>query len=197
MLLTGPTLSLRPPDPDDAEALLALGGDPEVTRWFSWGPYTSIAQPRAYIAEQAGKRERGEQLDLLMVHREAGPVGITGLAEWSPRDRRAIVGTWFAREWWGSGLNEEAKALVAHLGFRFCGLQRIGAYSDVHNARSQRALEKVGYRREGVLRGWHRHGDVQKDVAMYGLLLAEFEASPARALDVALQGAVPAAFALV
>jgi [ribosomal protein S5]-alanine N-acetyltransferase len=47
--LHGPTLTLRLPVRDDAPALLELAGDPEVTRWFSWGPYTSIDQPLYYI----------------------------------------------------------------------------------------------------------------------------------------------------
>ena len=47
--LIGPTLTLRPPEPADAPALLALASDPEVTRWFSWGPYDDVAQPAAYI----------------------------------------------------------------------------------------------------------------------------------------------------
>src|SRR5262245_12348800 len=93
--LHGPTLTLRLPAREDAEALLALAGDPEVTRWFSWGPYTSIDQPLYYIDGLDAWREKGEQLDFLIVHRELGPAGITGLNEFSPRDLRCMVGTWF------------------------------------------------------------------------------------------------------
>ncbi len=88
----GPTLTLRLPEPADAPALLQLAGDPEVTRWFSWGPYTALDQPLAYVERLAGQRERGEQLDLLIVHREHGPAGITGLSEFSIRDLRCMVG---------------------------------------------------------------------------------------------------------
>src|SRR5881227_1632963 len=68
--LHGPTLTLRPPTQDDAPALLALASDPEVTRWFSWGPYRSLDEPLGYIEQAARRREDGEQLDLLIVHRE-------------------------------------------------------------------------------------------------------------------------------
>jgi ribosomal-protein-alanine N-acetyltransferase len=192
--ISGPTLSLRPPTSDDAEALMELGRDPEVVRWFSWGPYRSIDEPLAYIAEQERRRAAGRQLDLLMVHREEGPVGITGLSEIGRRDRRAMIGTWFGRRWWGSGLNFEAKAAMAFVAFSVCGYERLGAYADVRHERSQRALEKVGFTREGVLRGWHRHGDEQKDVAVYGLLRAEWEASPLAGVPVSLSGEVPAGF---
>src|SRR6185436_5883912 len=114
-------------------ALFALASDPDVTRWFSWGPYTSLDEPRAYIERLAGERERGQQLDLLVVHRDHGPAGITGLSEFSARDRRCMVGTWLGRRFWGTGVNREAKALVAHLAFGVLGLQRLGAYSNVEN----------------------------------------------------------------
>ena len=78
-------MTLRPPQPGDADALLALASDAEVTRWFSWGPYTDVEQPRAYIERCAWQRERGEQLDLLIIDRERGPAGITGLSEFNYR----------------------------------------------------------------------------------------------------------------
>ncbi len=68
MRLIGPTLTLRYAEPADAAALFSLASDPEVTRWFSWGPYASVAEPRTYIDRLAGERERGERLDLLIDH---------------------------------------------------------------------------------------------------------------------------------
>lgn len=194
MEVRGPILTLRPPGPQDVPALLELGADPEVTRWFSWGPYRSADEPAAYVRRAQDRAQAGEQLDLLVVHAEAGPIGVTGLSEWSLRDRRAVVGTWFGRDWWGTGVNAESKALVAALAFDGYDLHRLGAYADVRHERSQRALEKVGFTREGVLRGWHRHGDRQKDVAFYGLLRAEWEASALRDIPCTIAGELPPAF---
>jgi ribosomal-protein-alanine N-acetyltransferase len=194
MELRGPHLTLRPPDPGDAPALLALARDPEVTRWFSWGPYTSVEQPLAWIAEQEAKREQGVQLDFVVHDREHGPIGVTGLGELSRRDRRAMVGTWFGRDHWGTGANAESKALVAHAAFAICGLERLGAYSNPDNVRSANALERVGFTREGTLRGWHRHGDRQLDVHIFGMLRADWEAGPLREVRVAAIGAPPAAW---
>lgn len=190
----GPTLTLRPPVAADAAALLELASDPEVTRWFSWGPYTSLEQPLGYIERQEQRRQDGVQLDLLIEHRDDGPVGVIGLSELSARDRRAMVGTWLGRAWWGTGVNAEAKALIFHLAFRWCGLVRIGAYSDVANARSRTALSKVGLLHEGILRGWHRHGDVQKDVNVHGLLREDWAGSRLFEVPVRVEGDVPVAF---
>lgn len=194
MELHGPTLTLRYAVPEDAPALFELGTDPDVTRFFSWGPYQRIAEPLAYIGTLAGQRERGEQLDFAIVHKQDGLIGVLGLSEFSRRDRRAVVGTWLGRRWWGTGANREAKALLAQLGFRHFGLERIGAYADVENARSQAALERIGFVREGVLRSFHRHGSTVHDVVVFGLLRAEWEGSSLAAVPARLDGELPQAF---
>jgi ribosomal-protein-alanine N-acetyltransferase len=196
MELRGPHLTLKLPDPGDAPALLALARDPEVTQWFSWGPYTSVEQPLAWIAEQEARREVGAQLDFVIHDREHGPIGVTGLGELSRRDRRAMVGTWLGRDHWGTGANAESKALVAHAAFTICGLQRLGAYSNPDNARSANALERVGFTREGTLRGWHRHGDRQLDVHIFGLLRADWESGPLHDMRVAVIGTPPPAWVM-
>ena len=193
--LHGPTLTLRPPEPADAPALLELAGDPEVTRWFSWGPYTDLDQPLGYIERCAAQRRAGEQLDLLVVHREHGPAGITGLSEFSPRDRRCMVGTWFGRAFWGTGANRESKAIMMFLAFELLGQHRLGSYSNTANERSTRALQGVGLRHEGVLRDWHRHGDHWLDVNVFGLLRDDWAASELAQVPVRVEGEPPAAFA--
>lgn len=194
LALHGPTLTLRPPEPADAASLLGLASDPDVTRWFSWGPYTAIEQPLAYIERCAGQRERGEQLDLLIVHREAGPAGITGLSELSRRDARCIVGTWFGRDFWGTGANRESKAIVAHLAFEVLGIHRLGSYSNPANERSTRALLGVGFTLEGVLRHWHRHRERWLDVNVFGMLREEWAAGDLARVPVRVEGAPPGGF---
>ena len=108
----------------------------------------------------------------------------------SVRDRRAMVGTWLGRAFWGTGVNAASKALVLHLAFATLGLERVGAYTNTANVRSQRALEKVGFRREGELRRWHRHGDQQLDVYLYGVLREEWTPMP----GVEVRGTPPAAW---
>jgi [ribosomal protein S5]-alanine N-acetyltransferase len=194
LTVTGPSLTLRYATLDDATRLFDLASDPAVTRFFSWGPYTRVEEPQAYIAGLAGNRERGEALEFLVDHREHGPIGVTGLSELSARDRRATVGSWFGREHWGSGANLESKALVAALAFRTLGLERLTAWANTRNGRSQAALERVGFRREGVLAGWHRHGDAVHDVVVFGMLRAAWERSPLRDIPAEVAGSAPAPF---
>jgi [ribosomal protein S5]-alanine N-acetyltransferase len=192
--IEGPQLTLRYAGPEDAPALFELARDPAVTRFFSWGPYTTIEQPEAYIAGLPEKRERGELLDFLIVHRTDGPIGVTGLSELSVRNRHATVGSWFGHRWWGSGANRESKAMMAALAFEHLGLDRLTAWANTRNGRSQVALERVGFRREGVLAGWHRHGNAVHDVVVFGLLRAAWERSQLRSVPVRVRGTPPAAF---
>jgi len=192
--IRGPSLTLRYAVEDDAPALLALASDPQVTRWFSWGPYSDVAQPRGYIASLQAKRDGGTLLDFVVVRGDAGPIGVTGLSEVARRDRRATVGTWFGRDWWGSGVNLESKALVAALAFGPCGFERLTAWANARNGRSQTALERAGFRREGVLRSWHRHENGFHDVVVFALLRSQWERSELAGVPVEIAGAPPAAF---
>jgi len=195
LALTGPTLRVRVPRPADAAALFRAASDPEVTRWFSWGPYASEDDALAYLERLPGERERGVQLDLVVEHLASGEaIGITGFSEIARRDRRATIGTWLGREWWGTGANREAKALMCLLGFELLGLERIGAYANVDHIRSQRALEKLGFEREGVLRAFHRHGDETLDVVVFGLLRSSWHAGSLRALPALVAGEPPRQF---
>jgi ribosomal-protein-alanine N-acetyltransferase len=193
MVVRGPSLALRYAVPADAEALFELASDAEVTRWFSWGPYTDLEQPRRYIASLAGKRERGERLEFVIVGGER-PIGVTGLSEFSLRDRRAVVGTWLGREHWGTGVNRESKALILALAFRRLGLLRVTALAHPDNARSIAALERIGFETEGVLRAWHVHDGEPRDCAILRLMRDDFESGPLAAVPVTFEGEPPPQF---
>jgi ribosomal-protein-alanine N-acetyltransferase len=183
MRVSGPRLALRPPRADDADALFELGSDPEVVRFFSWGPYRERAEAEAFIERARSERPH----EFFIVDPDDRPIGLTGLSELSERDRRAVVGTWLGREHWGTGANRESKALILHFAFRVLGLQRVSAYAHPENARSLAALEKLGFTREGVLRHWHLHRGEPRDVAILGLLREDYEAGPLADVPVSLE----------
>lgn len=194
MVVRGPTLRLRYAAPADAPALFELGRDPEVTRFFSWGPYREESEALAFIDSLGPKRDAGERLELLVAGAGDRPIGITGLTELSRRDRRAVVGTWLGRAHWGTGANAESKALILALAFRRLGLLRISAHASPDNRRSIVALERLGFEHEGVLRGWHVHGGEQRDVAILRLMRESYEAGPLAATAVEIEGDPPPAW---
>jgi ribosomal-protein-alanine N-acetyltransferase len=192
VIVRGPRLTLRYARPDDASALYELGRDPDVSRFFSWGPYTVPAQASAFIERTAEQRATGERLEFVITGEDDQPIGITGLSEFSERDRRAVVGTWLGRPYWGTGANRESKALVLSVGFRSLELQRISAYAHPENERSVRALERLGFVAEGTLVAWHLHGGERRDVRILRLLREDWEASGLATLPVTMEGEPPA-----
>ncbi|MBJ7354853.1 MAG: GNAT family N-acetyltransferase [Thermoleophilaceae bacterium] len=193
--VVGESYMLRLANADDAEQLLRLGEDPAVTRFFSWGPYTSIEQPQKYIEDLQAKRDNGALLEFVIVERETDQiVGVTGLTEFSKRDRRAVVGSWLGHKYWGTGVNVASKSLVLGLGFRQLGLERISSYSHVRNGRSKAALERIGFVGEGILHAWHWHHGEPQDVNIHCLLREIYERSEIGSDKIEITGTVPAAF---
>jgi len=194
VLAQGPSLSLRYPRAADAPALFAHASDPEVTRFFSWGPYRELRDAESWLATLPERRDGAVALELAIADGDDRPLGIILLNELSVRDRRAVVGTWLGRAYWGAGANTEAKAMIAGLAFGPLALERLGAYTNPDNTRSQRALEKLGFRREGVLRAFHRHGGAPRDVAIFSMLRADWLASALAAVPVRVVQEVPHAW---
>jgi ribosomal-protein-alanine N-acetyltransferase len=196
VVVRGPGHSLRILVPEDAPALYELGRDPDVSRFFSWGPYESPDEAVAFVASLERQREAGERFELGIFNAADELVGITGLSEFSRRDRRAVLGTWLGRPHWGSGANRESKALVLALAFRSLGLQRVTALASPQNVRSVAALQRLGFVHEGVLRAWHVHAGVPRDVAVLRMLHEEWERTPLAEVDVTVEGDPPPQFVL-
>jgi ribosomal-protein-alanine N-acetyltransferase len=187
----GAQLRLRYPGPDDAPRLFQLASDPAVTRFFSWGPYRDESEATAWLATLPARRAAGVALEFAVVSKADELLGITALSEFSPRDRRCVVGTWLGRRYWGTFVNRHSKALVAALAFGPLAIERLGAYSDVDNTRSQIALERVGFRREGVLRAFHRHDDKPRDVVSFSLLRSQWRSSTLAQIEATIVGQPP------
>ena len=83
--IRGRDLFLRFARLEDAPALFRLASDPEVTRYFSWGPYLHQSEAEAYIRSLAPKRAEGRMLEFVVVHPQRGLIGVTGLSEFSLR----------------------------------------------------------------------------------------------------------------
>jgi ribosomal-protein-alanine N-acetyltransferase len=195
VVFRGPRFSLRYLTAADVPALFELGSDPDVTRFFSWGPYRDESEAAAFVESLDRRRESGERLELAIVaNGDDRPIGITGLSDFSHRDRRAVVGTWLGRPHWGSGANRESKALVLAMGFRALGLNRISALASPQNVRSIAALQRLGFVQEGVLRGWHVHGGTPRDVAILRMMRDEWERTPLAEVPVEVDGEPPPAF---
>jgi len=164
-------LVLRPFETGDAEDLLRIFGDPEVVRYWSSGPWTSIAQAEAMIAEAHQGYQDGGILRYAIALADTGRlIGICNLRGFFEQNRRCELGYALGRAHWGGGYAGEAlEALLGHA-FGTLGLNRIEADIDPRNAASARLLERLGFRKEGTMpERWIVQGELT-DTAFYGLL---------------------------
>jgi [ribosomal protein S5]-alanine N-acetyltransferase len=148
-------LRLRAPLPRDAAALLALIGDPEVTKYINVATITTLGEAHAVLE---GLDQRYAARDMIrwaieLVERDE-MIGTVGLLRFDFEHRHAELGYDIARRWWGRGLTPEAAGAVIRYGFSVLGLHRIEAGVLPENGASVRVLQKLGFVEEGTRRDY-------------------------------------------
>ena len=173
--LDTPRLTLRPFTAADAPMVQRLAGARAVadTALNIPHPYPDGAA-EAFIATQQEDYAAGVGATFAVVGRASGAlVGACGIRI-TPRFAHAEMGYWIAEHAWGRGYATEAARAVLGYALGALGLHRVFAHHLTRNPSSGRVLQKVGMRREGLLRGHVRKGDVFEDVEIYGVLAEDF-----------------------
>ena len=141
---------------------------------------TSVPEPgatRAYIEAALQMQVQGTRLPFAVLDSGTGQViGSTSYHDIVPAvDRLEIGYTWYAASRQRSAVNTTAKLTLLQHAFETLGAQLVGWRTDNFNFASQRAIERLGARKDGVLRhhGLRRDGTV-RDTVMYSLSLGEW-----------------------
>ena len=141
---------------------------------------TSVPEPgatRAYIEAALQMQAQGTRLPFAVLDSGTGQViGSTSYHDIVPAvDRLEIGYTWYAASRQRSAVNTTAKLTLLQHAFETLGAQLVGWRTDNFNFASQRAIERLGARKDGVLRhhGLRRDGTV-RDTVMYSLSLGEW-----------------------
>lgn len=164
-------LLLRAPGPQDVDFLLGHFRDPEVTRFLlDCPPLADRAAAEALAAQFAEPAESGPNRWCLVRKSDGRPVGTCGYHCWSRAHRRAEVGYDLSPAAWGQGLMTEALRCVLDHGKQVLALYRIEALVYGDNVRSTRLLERLGFQREGTLRGYFHHAGAFHDHLLYALV---------------------------
>jgi len=173
-------LLLRPLGPQDAEAVFAMRSHPVVQRYGSHPPWTERQTAVDYIETNIRAMADGVHAQFAIERREdAAVVGTCTLHELSAQCRRAEIGYVLLPPEWGRGYANEAATALLDWGFDHLDLNRIEADVDPRNTQSARALERLGFAREGHLRErWIVGGEVC-DSWIYGLLARDWRAARA------------------
>ena len=178
-------LVLRPLSVEDAPALFRLiEADRErLGQWLPWVDDTRTeSDSTRFIVDAAEERQRRRSLVLgIYVDDElAGTIGLHYI-EWF--DRSAELGYWIASRREAQGWVTRAAHGVLGFAFRAAGLNRVVIRCAIGNDRSRRVAERLGFRREGILREAHFVRGRYLDQHLFALLRREFEpAAGARAV---------------
>ena len=172
-------LDLRPLAPADAAGLFALKSDAVVQRYGSHTPWSDLQQAVDYIERDRRSMAEGQHAQFAIARREDGAMlGTCTLYALDAQCRRAEVGYALLPPAWGNGHANEAVTALLDWGFGVLELNRVEADIDPRNTPSARALERLGFTREGQLRErWIVGGEVG-DSLIYGLLAREWKARP-------------------
>jgi RimJ/RimL family protein N-acetyltransferase len=175
--LAGQKVRLRPLVIPDAPRLVALLGDPAVTRNLRLRTPVTLGAEREFIAALA---HATDQLVLGITAADDGRLlGVCGLHQLGDPARQAELGLFLGGpEEWGKGFGTEVTRLLCGHGFEVLGLNRIWLHVYADNARGLRAYERVGFRREGLLRQAALRDGEHVDVVAMGLLTSEWHPSP-------------------
>jgi N-acetyltransferase len=147
---------------------LTVARGPEFDRWFE---------------DALANRSAGRQFPFAVRRLdEQTLVGSTSYLDPVPRHRRVEIGsTWYVPDAWGTRVNPECKLLLLAHAFDGLGMNRVSLCTDVRNARSQAAIEKLGAVKEGILRAHMvTQGGRVRDSVLYSIVLEDWPGVKAR-----------------
>jgi RimJ/RimL family protein N-acetyltransferase len=175
--LEGAHAVLAPLDRCHAADLFAAGRDEDTWTFMPRPALRSVEDAESMIRQALADAEAGDEVAFAILEAASGrAVGSTRFLDIRRADRALEIGwTWIGAPWQRTAINTECKLLLLGYAFDGHGAHRVTLKTDARNARSQRAIERIGGVREGVLRR-HRvcwDGSV-RDSVYYGIVDGEW-----------------------
>ncbi|HEX6969442.1 MAG TPA: GNAT family protein [Micromonosporaceae bacterium] len=179
----GTHVVLEPLGRAHAAQLFTATADPQVWQHLTRPQPRDEDDMRALIDAALVAHRRGERVPWAQRCARSGEVvGTTSYYDIDEKRRTVAIGhTVLGRPWWRTGVNTEAKLLLLARAFEELGAVRVVWHTDVRNERSQRAIERLGARREGVLRMHRTRADGSwGDTVQYSMIIDEWPTAQAR-----------------
>ena len=169
-------IRLEPLGPEHERDLAIAAADGELSKlWFTSVPETGAVA--RYIADALAGQTAGTMLPWAVRDLASGQiVGTTRYHDIvAPIDRVEIGYTWYGASWQRSHVNTAAKLLLLTHAFDTLGCAVVGFRTDNFNFKSQRAIEGLGAKRDGVLRHHQARRDgTARDTYLYSILAHEW-----------------------
>ena len=154
VVLTGNHVRLEPMTEAHVPALAEIGVGQPFWDFMLYGNINTAADMHNWVQDILARAEKGTDLPFAAVHLGSGRVaGATRYLNIMPQERGLeIGGTWYGPEFQRTVVNTECKYLLLRHAFETLGCIRVQLKTDLRNERSQRAIERIGAVKEGVLR---------------------------------------------
>jgi len=160
----------------DFDAVHAYARDPEVARYMEWGPNTPD-ETRLFIRRAMASQTAWPRLHFGFAIERLDTGAVIGSIDLRLRDtanRTAEIGYCLNRDYWRLGIIHEASHALIDVAFKTLGLHRVIATCDVLNVGSFGVMEKLGMRREALLRQNHLIKGAWRDTYLYAMLAEEW-----------------------
>jgi ribosomal-protein-alanine N-acetyltransferase len=171
-------LCLRPFELTDGEDVRRLAGDRAIADTTLQIPHPyEVGMAEEWILARGPKFEAGEEVVFAVILCETGElIGAMGLVI-EGKFRRAELGYWIGRPYWGNGYCTEAGLAILEYGFQSLNLNRIHAYHFKRNPASGRVMRKLGMKHEGSSPQHIMKWGAFEDIELYGILRSEWESA--------------------
>lgn len=154
VILNGKYVRLEPMTEDHIPGLAEIGVGQTFWDFMLYGRMDSVEDMRNWVRDILSRAQNGTDLPFVAIHLASGKVaGATRYLNIMPKDRGLeIGGTWYGTEYQRTLVNTECKYLLLTHAFERLGCIRVQLKTDLRNVRSQKAIERIGAKREGILR---------------------------------------------
>jgi RimJ/RimL family protein N-acetyltransferase len=171
--LAGRTVTLVPLSTEHVPDLAVAGRDESIWQWMPYGTVTDLERMTQFVKDVLKRQEAGTDLPFAVISAaEERAVGCTRYLDIQRHNRALeIGGTWYGTAHQRTSVNTECKYLLLRHAFEVLGCLRVQFKTDQRNERSQRALQRIGAHREGVLRKHYTMPDgFQRSSVMYSVV---------------------------
>lgn len=170
--LSDGTVALRPWLPEDAAAAAAWSADSEIVRWTDIPARDAESAARAWGEQAEQRRRAGEAIAFAITGAASdGVLGSCDLRRPDPGDPAlGEIGYLLAPDARDRGHATAAVGLLVRWGFEALAMERIQALAHPENPRSHAVLDRLGFRREGLLRAYRPGARGREDRIMFAAL---------------------------
>ena len=154
VVLTGKYVRLEPMTEEHVPGLAEIGVGQTFWDFMLYGNINTVDDMRNWVMDILARTEKGTDLPFVAIHLASGRVaGATRYLNIMPKDRGLeIGGTWYGPEFQRTPVNTECKYVLLQHAFETLGCIRVQLKTDLRNERSQKAIERIGAVKEGILR---------------------------------------------